>query len=75
MQLLYADNLILMAETEELMVEKIQKYKKCMEEKRLRVNLGKTKVMKVEARFGPKENVEKFPCVVCRKGVGSNSIK
>jgi len=32
-------------------VEKIQKWKKSMEEKELRVNLGETKVMKCEARF------------------------
>jgi len=37
MELLYADNLVLMAETEELLVEKIQKSKECME-KGLRVN-------------------------------------
>jgi len=74
MELLYADDLILMAETEELLVEKIQKRKKSME-KRLRVNLGKTKDMKCEARFGPTAHLGEWPCGVRRKGVGSNSIK
>jgi len=47
-----------MAETDELLVEKIQKWKKSMVEKGLRVNLGKTKVIKCEARFGPTENLD-----------------
>ena len=74
MELLYADDLVLMAETEELLVEKIQKWRKGMEEKGLRVNLGKTKVMKCEVRTGQAENSGKFPCGVCRKGIGANSI-
>ena len=74
MELLYADDLVLMAETEELLVEKIQKWRKGMEEQGLRVNLGKTKVMKCEVRTGQAENSGKFPCGVCRKGVGANSI-
>jgi len=41
----------------------------------LTVNLGKTKVMKCEARFGSTENLAKWPCGVCKIGVGSNSIK
>ena len=45
MELLYADDLVLMAETEELLVEKIMRWKAGMEEKGLRVNMGKTKVM------------------------------
>jgi len=44
-----------MAETEQLLVEKIQKWTYSMAEKGLGVNLGKTKVMKCEARFGPNE--------------------
>jgi len=45
MELLYADDLALIAETEELLVEKIQKWKKSMEDKGLRVHLGTTKVL------------------------------
>ena len=36
MELLYADDLVLMAETEELLVEKIRRWKAGMEEKGLR---------------------------------------
>ena len=38
MELLYADDLVLMAETEELLVEKMRRWKAGMEEKGLRVN-------------------------------------
>ena len=46
MELLYADDLVLMADSEEQLVEKIRKWKVGMEEKGLRVNLGKTKVVR-----------------------------
>jgi len=75
MELLYAYDLVLMAEMEELLVEKIQKLKKSMQEKESRVNFGKTKVMKCDFKFGPTENLGKLSCGVCRKGVGSNCIK
>jgi len=39
MELLYVDDLVLMVESEELLIEKIHKWKKSME-KELRVNLG-----------------------------------
>ena len=42
-ELLYADDLVLMAETEDLLKEKITKWKAGREEKGLRVNMGKTK--------------------------------
>ena len=45
MKLLYAADLVLMAELEELLMEKLWKWKKEMEAKGLRVNAGKTKVM------------------------------
>ena len=45
MELLYADDLVLVAETEELLMEKLHKWKRGMELKGLRVNIGKTKVM------------------------------
>jgi len=72
MELQYGDDLVLM-ETEELLVEKIQKCEKTMEEKGLRVTFGRTKVIKCEAR--PTEKIAEWLCGVCSKGVGSMSIK
>ena len=70
MELLYADDLVLVAETEELLMEKLCKWKRGMELKGLRVNIGKSKV-----RIGQAEETGKYPCGVCRQGVGDNSIK
>ena len=52
MELLYTDDLVLVAETEELLMEKLRKWKRGMELKGLRVNIGKTKVMKCQVRIG-----------------------
>ena len=73
-ELLYADDLVLMAETEDLLKEKIMKWKAGMEEKGPRVNMGKTKVIRCRVGAGEVVKSGKFPCGVCRKGVGANSI-
>ena len=44
MELLYADDLVLIAETKELLLEKVRKWEEGMEKKGLRVNAGRTKV-------------------------------
>ena len=45
-----------------------------MEEKGLRVNAGKTKIMICGTGLDLLQSSGKFPCTVCRTGVGSNSI-
>ena len=45
-----------------------------LKEKGLRVNIGKTKVMNCKVCVGQVENSGKFPCGICRKGMGVNSI-
>jgi len=74
--LLYADDLILMAESEESLRDKIVKWKSGLEAKGLKMNTGKTKVM-FSCSMKVKDNVEekgKWCCGVCKKGVGNNSI-
>ena len=75
MELLYADDLVLMAESEELLLEKLRKWKNGMEATGLRVNAGKTKVMQCRVSRVQSEDSGKHPCGVCRKGVGDNSIR
>jgi len=75
MELLYADDLVLMAESEELLVEKLKRWKAGMEEKGLRVNMGKTKVMRCRDGTGQVVKSGKYPCGVCSKGVRANSIE
>ena len=45
-----------------------------MEQKSLQVNSGKTKVMFSKHKCNPQNKTGKFPCSVCLKGVGRNSI-
>jgi len=74
-ELLYADDLVLIAETEEELLEKIKRWKHGLEEKGLKVNIGKTKVMLNTTKSAVKKDTGKYPCSVCRKGVGRNSIQ
>ena len=73
-ELLYADDLALMAETKKELLEKVERWKDGMERKGLRVNIGKTKVMKCCVNPTPLSDSGKWPCRVCRMGVDSNSV-
>ena len=73
-ELFYADDLALLAESEEKLLEMIKHWKDSMKQKWLKVNMVKTKVMKCKVRQGQAENSGKFPCGICKKGVGRNSI-
>jgi len=73
-ELLYADDLALIADTEETLMEKISVWRDHMEAKGLRVNVGKTKVMHCVERSGQVEKSGKWPCAVCLRGVAANSI-
>jgi len=74
-ELFYADDLVLMAETESKLMAQIRVWKENMEAKGLRVNLGKTKVMKCYNGGAEVVASGKYPCSVCKKGVGNNSIE
>ena len=45
-KLLYADEMVLIAQSAEELREKVLKWKKCMEAKGLKINVEKTKVMR-----------------------------
>ena len=65
LEMLYADDLVLMAETEELLLEKLRKWKKGMEA--MLVRQRSCDVSRVRS-----ENSGKHPCGVCRKRVSRN---
>ena len=73
-ELLYADDLALVSETLAELIEKLESWKSAMESKGLRVNLKKTKVMISGSEVGKNRDEGRYPCAVCRKGVGNNSI-
>ena len=68
---LYADELVIIAESG---VRRLLTWKETMEQKGLRVNVGKTKIMICGTGLDLPHNSGEFPCAICRSGVGSNSI-
>jgi len=73
-ELLYADDLVIMAESMHELLEQVEVWKEGMEEKGLRVNMGKTKCMISGSQLDRLQKTGKYPCAVCLTGTGSNSI-
>ena len=71
--LLYADDLIISAESMEELLVKVQTWKLEMEKKGLCVNMGKTKIMESGINLDVLKKSEKYPCGVCLTGVGSTN--
>lgn len=67
-ELLYADDLLVTAETEEDLIKRLNEWKDNVENRGMSAIMNKTKVMQKAARW---------PCDVCGRGVGtgSNSIQ
>ena len=73
-ELLYADDLVIVAETRDELLEKLARWKTEMEAKGLRVNMKKTKILISGPGLNLLSDSGESPCAVCRKGVGANSI-
>jgi hypothetical protein len=73
-ELLYADDPMLTADSEDKLMTKLIEWKSGFEEKGLRVNVGKTKVMRCAMDSGVQRETGKFPSTICMKAVGSKSI-
>ena len=71
---LYADDLVIIADSLEECVRRLLIWKEAMEKKGLRVNAGKTKVMICGTGLDLLQSSGEYPCTVCRTGVGNNSI-
>lgn len=73
-ELLYADDLVIIADNVEELKARLNIWKSSMESKGLRVNMGKTKILCSGKNMNILKDKGKWPCSVCRKGVGQNSI-
>ena len=73
-EILYADDLVLMADKEEDLKKMLAEWRGCMSSKGLRVNTGKTKVMVSAVGAGETREARVDPCGVCGDRVGANSI-
>ena len=75
MELLYADDLVLVAQSKEEVRDKVLRWKEYMELKGLKVNIYKTKVMRSGKSGGEIVKTGRWPYAVYGKGVGANSIQ
>jgi len=71
---LYADDLAEIAETEQDLIKRLNGWKDNLENRGMRINMNKTKVMISGERQKPMQKAARWPCGVCGRGVGSNSI-
>ena len=71
---LYADDLVIIADSLEECVRRLLIWKEAMEKKGLRVNAGKTIVMICGKGLDLLQSSGEYPCAVCRTGIGNNSI-
>ena len=74
-ELLYADDLVIIASSEQELVDRLREWKKRMEDKGLRVSMPKTKAMVSGEGLDVLEDEGDYPCAVCRKGMRDNSIR
>jgi len=74
-ELLYADDLAVIAETEEELIKRFNEWKDNVESKGMKVSINKTKIMINGERQKVRQKAVRWPCGVCRKGVWSNSLQ
>ena len=74
-ELLYADDLAVIAETEEELIKRLNEWKDNVKSKGMRVNMNKTKVMISGERQKMRQKAVRWPCGVFSEGVGSNLIQ
>ena len=66
---------LVLSETEEELIKRLNEWKENVESKGMRVNMNKTKVMISGERQMVWQKAARWPCGVCNKGVGSNSLQ
>ena len=71
---LYANDVVIIADSLEECVRRRLIWKEAMEKKGLRVKAGKTKVMICGTGLDLLQSSGEYPCAVCHTGVGNNSI-
>ena len=73
-EMLYADDLVITAESKEAAVRRFNIWKREMEKRGMRVNMEKTKVMVTGRRPTRRREEGRYPCGVCGRNVRENSV-
>jgi len=74
-ELLYADDLVVIAETEDNLFKRLNEWKDNVENRGMRINMSKSKVMISEKWQKVTQKAVTWPCGVCGRDVGNNSIQ
>jgi len=74
-ELLYADHLVVIAETEDDLIKRLNEWKDNVENRGIGVSMNKTKVMISGERQKVMQKAVRWPCGVCGRGVDNNSIQ
>ena len=74
-EILYADDLMVSAQSIDELLVKLRTWRSEMEKKGLRVNMGETKLMVSGSNLDVLRKSGKYPCGVCQAGVGRNAIQ
>jgi len=74
-ELLYVDDSVVVAETEDDLIKRYNEWKNNVDNKGMRVNMNKTKVMINEEWQKVKQKAVTWPCGAFGRGVGNNSIQ
>ena len=72
--MLYADDLVLSAESKAEVLEQFYSWRSAMESKGLKVNIVKTKILISGKECETVVSSGEYPCGVCGRGVGVNSV-
>ncbi len=73
-ELLYADDLVLTAESEEEVIHMFNRWKEEIEQRGLKINMEKTKLMVTGNKARDRTHSGRWPCGCCGRRVGANSI-
>ena len=74
-ELLHADDLVLIADTQENCIYKLKAWKTGMESKGLHINMKETKFLVSGVDNDVLKKSGKYPCAACSSGVSNNSIQ
>ena len=74
-KILYADDLMVSAQSMDEWLVKLRTWRSELEKKGLKVNMGKTKLMVSGSNVDVLRKSRKYPCGVCRAGVGRKAIQ
>ena len=73
-EMLYADDIVLVGDNWEEVESRYTRWKKALQEKGMKINVNKTKAFYTRRNFA-RMQMRKYPCSVCGKGMGRNSMQ